>query len=867
MGNPIPISPVPEVDKPNRFYNEGGLDSGAACVAPPEFNLEASGSEQDFSGPSYHGGPACVEGESDPILDAINLAHANTSSKWAQGRLLELEGILPAVRNILQGAGVSYPAEGSIHHHSAYASWNIPSGQKKGLVSLYKAIHESSTPKEQGKHLRSAEKAFGKSLRQVRAFAKDKKFRDLPGFKELKAAVDAGITVKIDGMKEVVAAATPSRVRRSSGGGGGSSKGFNREKITDQTLLPGLAAPTKEAPAEGTMEASVEAAMQRDLVVNSGSVEDFLYVNIPDIVSGTGKSEKAKSMWLTIKRYRDKHLTSVYGEHVKNPADPIAKKAYEDALAKMEAEIGPEIRATAKSLWQKDSGAVDELQKEGGGLYDDAKAQRESMAEASAAEGFDPETLDGPALAESVKALQKRLIAISGKAKEIGLPKSSLSVINNNVYTGRKKLGEAASILGSKRKLTSSRYGKALEACQAAEDGMKKIADHLVEAASAITAHNAKVQHIADHLGDPAKVPLVKPVKRHGVTVTFKGYGEGQDVTASYGTKPESTIGIYEDVWSPRSISDAQGTFSRPKGAERGKKVYEELKAKYGFTESEAKILGSVSTGEGDYHSVNSVDVMRVSLGFIQFAGASFTALLQSLKADNPTFFKEHFEQYGILIDDGKSKMPAIAKRNERHIPGAEHNVSEADKKSGTYNKEEQNRTNNKLVVYDHQAREWVNGLEAMAVLQSDPRYLTLIQSSVKNPSMEFAQIKRAKDKYHNATRNGRVTYKEAGLEIPDGDKKAFFRVKDVFKNELCAYGVTAWGIGAGPGMGIGLAKRVIKAIVKEKGVKTLAELQAVPQSEMTVIFKKHYKKWGRPTKFGEAIGSPLSDSFYDGVH
>lgn len=855
MGNPKHKPPVATPDVSGRFYEENGPDHAGACVTPPDFNLDASYSEPDHSGPDYHGAPACVDGVSDPILDAINLAFANEKGSWAKGRLRELESILPAVRNILEGAAVSNPAEGSLHHHSAYAGWDMKSGLKKGLVSLYKAIHEGKTEKEKASHLRNAKKSLGSTFSQVNRFAKDKKFRDKPGYKELKAAMDAGITTKISGMESALKISKPKKANKKGGGGSGSSKGFNRQKVTDFTQLPGLAAPTAAAPVEGSMAAGVEAAMQRDMVVNSGSVEDFLYVNIPDIVSGTGKSKKAMSMWKKIRRYRNKHLTAVYGAHVKNPTDPVAKKAYEDALAKMEAEIGPEIRATAKSLWTADIGAVKTYKGEGESLHSDLKGQREALAETAGGEGFDPASVDKEGLKTNATAIRKRIYSFRLQSDKLGLPKDASKFIKNTGWTAYKALGSVISTL--KKKATKSRVDSVIANLQKAEGKMKEIEDKLKAIVEDVEKQNKAVKHITDHLSDPSKVPLVKPVKRHGVSVTFKGFGEGQDVTGSYGTKPESMIGIYEDVWSPRSITDAQGTFSRPKGAERGKKVYEELKANHGFTESEAKILGSVSTGEGDYHSVNSVDVMRISLGFIQFAGASFTGLLEDVKNEDAAFFKKHFEQYGILLNDGKTKMPPITPRKDRHIPGAEHGKP----------KEERNKTNNKLVVYDHTARQWVNGAEALAVLQSDPRYLLLIQSSVKDPAMQFAQIKRAKNKYHNATRKGRISYKSVGLEPPAGNKKAKFQVRDVFKNELCAYGVTAWGIAAGPGRGIGLAKKVIKAIVAEKGVKTLEELQKISQSEMTAIFKKHYTKWGRPTKFGKAIGKPLSDSTYDGVY
>ena len=468
MGNPNHKPPVATPDTSSRFYEEAGPTHGGQCVAPPEFGLEASTPEQDFSGPDYHGAPACIDGKSDPILDAIALAYANTENGWAKGRLKELEAVLPAVRNILEGAAVTNPAEGSLHHHSAYAGYPMKKDLKNGLVSLYKSIHEAETPKKKIYHLKKANSQLSSAFSQVNRFAKHKKFRDIPGYKELKAAVDGGISTKIASMKEALNVHVPKKVNKSNGGGSGSSKGFNREKVTDFTTLPGLAAPTTAAPAEGSMEAGVEAAMQRDMVINSASVEDFLYVNIPDIISGTGKSKKAMKMWGMIRSYRNKHLTEVYGAHVKNPEDPVAKKAYEDALAKMEAEIGPEIRKIAKSLWTADVGAVTDYRDESTGMKENIKGQREALAKTIGTEGFDPASLDKEGMKTNAVAIRKHIYNFRVASDKLGLPKGTVKTVKNSGWTAYKALLNIESTL--KKTMTEKRANHIVTKFQEAEE-------------------------------------------------------------------------------------------------------------------------------------------------------------------------------------------------------------------------------------------------------------------------------------------------------------------------------------------------------------------------------------------------------------
>ena len=855
MSEPLQKGPLPRGYEPIQRFEDPEKQAGNICQVPPAFNLEASTTEMPGEYDPQQRPLVCEEGKQDPLTDALSLAFASTKNQWAKKELTKIEPILIATRNILDGSGAASPMEGDLNHPATYADWGLAANERKALWDLYKAMYESEDVGDKAKLLSKAKAVLKKPLQQVKSFAASKTFAATPGFKELAQAVEDGIHAKIAGIQAVIDASKPKKTKtpsKSGGGGGGSSKGFNRQVITDQTLLPGLSVDAEApAPAADSMAAAVEANMQRDLIVNSGSVEDFLYVNIPDIIA---KSDTARSMWHKIKSYRDKNLTAVFGAYITKPDDEAAKLAYHNAIAKMEAELGPEIRSMAKNLWFTDTASMKAAHEKGKPVQADVTAQKETFDTTIKASGFDPAALDKETFKTNIERLKQSLTDQGQAISDLELNDKTKKNILPHLTVAKRELTKATKAL-SKKKLTNADTATVLQALTKAEEKVKASQEALDAHVKAVEKRNESHKAIIAHIEDPAKVPLVKEVKRHGVSVTFKGSPDGEEVTASYGTKPESMIGIYENVWSPRSISDKAGNFDRPGGAQRGAQVYQELKDVHGYTESEAKIMGSVSTGEGDYHSVNSVDIMRISLGFIQFAGASFTGLLQDLKAHDPEFFKKQFEQYGIIINDGKTKLPPLTDRKARFIPGAEHGQDT----------EETNRTNDKLIVYDHSARVWVSGLEAFAILQSDPRYLTLIQSSAKNPSMQYAQIKRAKEKYHNATRLANIEFDEVGLEEPEG--KESFEVRDVYKNELCAYAITATAIGGGPGSGISLAKKVIKALVAEKKIKTLEELQALPQTELVRVMKKLYDKWSRPTKFGEESKNPLSDTTYDGTY
>lgn len=868
MSEPKFVPPVADHSPVGPLTCDTPSPEAGVCMSPPAFDLSAG---PDSTTPSLSceapvnsmEAPSCEVGVEDPILSAIHTAYTSSNHGWAKKQLDYLETVLPAIRNVAQGVGKAEPVPGSKHHPDTYAGYGLSRAESKGLSYLHKAIWDTSSPKKQLANFKRAKSAFKKALNLVRAFGKGKKWASNPGFKALMDAVEASINAPMASIESNIRAQLPKRVRRSGGGkrgtSGGGGKGFNRTKVEDLNSLPGLAKATAPEPGEGTLAHTVEANMNRDVKVVSGSVDDFLYTNIPDLVSGKGKSKKAMAAWRLIKAYRNKHLNPIFERYSKDPENAELKAEMDAAIAKMESEIGTEVRGLITDMWAGGGNLEQDFATESDSITKDVDLQATSLNKVTEDVDFDIKTIDKGSYAEAFKGLKNRVYKMRASAKKNGLSKTAKAGFNNPSYKAMQALGSVAGQFKVKH-FRQRHLEKAQLKMEEAKTHLATLETNMKAEVEASKAKREQLKTIIDKINDPEQIPLVKPVKRHRVSVEYTNPDEEGDVVrANYKNKHESKIGVYENVWSPIGISDKKGSFSRPKGPKRGANIYNELKDNHGFTDSESKILGSISTGEGDYHSLNSVDMMRISLGMIQFAGTTFIKLLHDIQKTNSTYYKKQFGQYGLLITKGmpKSEIPTTVDRKDRHVPGAEHG------KPLDQSKKAYKQWHNMLVVYDHRTREWVKGLEAMDVLQSDPRYLALIQESGRDETMQLMQIKTAGSSFLRALRTAKITYKDIGIK--DQPKGEGIEIKDIFNSESAMYGISATAVAAGTGKGKGLAKKVLKAIVKGEGITTPEQLKALSQETITAYFKKIYSKWGRPTKLGEEIGSPLSDTTYSG--
>lgn len=872
------MPPPTKVNPANQHQNQDnflGIDISlfnGPSYAPPEFKLEASPAEDEVCWENEEqaclpevveaAAPECGTGANEDLFNAIDLARSKSDHGWANQQLAYMETVLVPLQNVIGAWGGAIPVVGDAGHHETYSGWGMPKSETKALKNLHKAMWETDDPKKQLKKLKDAKKSFGKVLDLVNAFAKGKKWQDNPGFKAIKDAVNAQIHTPWAALESKVEARIPVKEKKKkngggSGGGGGSRRGYNRQQITNFNKLPGLDKRSGNAPAPGSLAESVEANMARDLKITRGSVEDLLYVNMPDLIAGKGKKDTAKKAWGLIKNYRNKHLNPVFERYSKDPNNPELRAEMEAAIAQMEAEIGPEVRAIARAWWVNDSAQASTYATDMDDVGVTLAEKKKELTTAYNQEGFDPQSLDTASLAETFKDLKSRVYQMRDNSKEFGLEKDAKKTFDNASYDLMKKLRDTASKFGSK-KFGMKQMEAVMEKVQIASEQLEVCKGILKGAAAAEKVRRDQLKPILSRIDDPEQVPLVKPVKKHAVTVEYTAE-PGEVVTASYATKPESTIGIYENVWSPTGISDEKGSFSRPKGPARGAKICQELKTNHGFTDSEAKILGAVATGEGDYHSLNTVDMMRISLGFIQFAGSTFVKMLTEIKQTDPAYFDKQFGQYGILVTTGmaKSDIPPISKRNDRFVAGDQVGNQVEQSKQATLN------WYAKLVVYDHSTGEWVQGLEAMAVLQGDPRYLALIQESGRDEQMQLMQIKKAGKEFLRNLRTTKVKPGDVGL--PKDDPHGSFEFKDILNNEKAMYAICATAVAAGVGKAQGKGKSFLKGIVKKYNIQSVKDLLALDQSIISAYFMENYSKWSRPDNLAGETGSPLSQTYYSG--
>jgi hypothetical protein len=89
-------------------------------------------------------------------------------------------------------------------------------------------------------------------------------------------------------------------------------------------------------------------------------------------------------------------------------------------------------------------------------------------------------------------------------------------------------------------------------------------------------------------------------------------------------------------------------------------KEFNDLLKMAGISDSEARVMKSVSILEGGFDSINTYDTGYVSVGFIQFASlrdgaGSLGKLMLDYKTNDPEGFQEDFRRFGLEVTPGAS--------------------------------------------------------------------------------------------------------------------------------------------------------------------------------------------------------------------
>lgn len=231
-----------------------------------------------------------------------------------------------------------------------------------------------------------------------------------------------------------------------------------------------------------------------------------------------------------------------------------------------------------------------------------------------------------------------------------------------------------------------------------------------------------------------------------------------------------------------------------------GKKVRdlpkEEMEAIFkqaGLTESERKIMASVSLLEGGFDSVNTYDTGFVSVGLIQFAclkdgSGALGRMLRTYKQKNDDGFDRDFRKYGIDVD-----------------------------------------TDGKLAVIDPATGAELSGPVAAAKVIDDKRLISVFQrAGQKSRNYRVAQIVHAKQEFYPGDDSVTVTL---------GGKALNFKVADIVRSEAGLATLMDRKVNTGT---VEPLTSMIVLIASENNLRSVDELQ---KFERDLVIAMKYRK------------------------
>lgn len=212
-----------------------------------------------------------------------------------------------------------------------------------------------------------------------------------------------------------------------------------------------------------------------------------------------------------------------------------------------------------------------------------------------------------------------------------------------------------------------------------------------------------------------------------------------------------------------------------------------------GVSDSEARVMRSVSMLEGGFDSINTYDTGFVSVGFIQFAclregSGSLGAMLASYKANDGDQYQKDFRDFGIDVTS----------------TGA-------------------------LAVIDPTTGSEIYGAEAAQRIIEDKRLIAVFQrAGQKSDPYVAAQIRAAKQMFYPADDAVTVTV--------DGETLAG-KVSDVIKSEAGMATLMDRKVNTG---GLGQFSAVINDVAAQVRPKSMADLA---KFEMEIVAQMKYRK------------------------
>lgn len=352
--------------------------------------------------------------------------------------------------------------------------------------------------------------------------------------------------------------------------------------------------------------------------------------------------------------------------------------------------------------------------------------------------------------------------------------------------------------------MTDRKAGRALEHLNRAIELSGQITAYFTRAAAALESAGGGARAEAARIRDTSR-PLLSTETQNRQTVRFQGNRMNfQDHVSrrftAHGSGFNSTSRLPN--FSPQALP-SQGETANPHADEpstvqNALQVYDALRAQ-GAGASESKILSIQSAFEGRFTDVQGLDRARFTWGFIQFTGGTFVRLLRDMRANNPQYFRDQFENYGITITDNRrgNSEGNRPQPTEDLNPGRNDRANQVDETGVS--------SRHTLTVYDHSNNEWVTDQEAFAVIQHEPRYQMLFASAGQNAEVQAQQMLAAKSMYVDSMRNLAIQFQKDGETHSE-------TVSNFANNEVVMFGLISRRIGGGYGQEVGAIQQFVQA-------------------------------------------------------
>ena len=605
-----------------------------------------------------------------------------------------------------------------------------------------------------------------------------------------------------------------------------------------------------------TLTYDVSKKMLEDFEVRK-TTKQILFINMPGFNAGMPYYPQRSTRILRLLRKGRKRVLPKYRAHLNAPTNKDLRAEFDKAMQDFEAKEGTQARKVVYDFWVRQ-------QVQAGQLTTTLTEISTLITQTNTALLADAEKLPKTLNVSNARELAGRLKDLEMKVGD-GITSVRARMGWTTVFIGaeRWKLARQLSVMRSRvrrlrnlvrpqgkrqeRKLRGGSVSWLSRLFSLITKQSQEVAQKITGLAGVknqeIAKFNQKCSRMATSIMDPRQVPGLIPTTKRTAIITFKGK------RLTFGTHIESRLAYFANVFNLLGIKPAKKPPEKAEKTPGEEKKFMEIKNKHvrrkvqgvydayntlkkiGCSESEAKILATISGAEGRFHTTQALDMVRFSWGLIQFQGASLLSVLRLLRDKYSGVFREYFEAYGIVITGGKPPIPGLkkgqypgikpVKRKERFISGEARGIPSREA-SGV----------GSLLVYDHAKGVWVSGNEGLDVIQRDPRYQALFALVGQMAAGQKVQAEKALARYIHDIRETRVTLGGKG-------NRRTFRLKEIIKNEHSMFGLVETKVRRG---NVGFVKGMLDSYMTKKG-KKVDDMTSLDQNELAMFVHAYLRK------------------------